>query len=90
MKMNTTTAKRNKKRIFVCCNDNGEKNPSCLLRGSNILLEKLQNKCDKIEVVKSPCMGRCSFGPIVKIHGGPFFQKVSENDFDNIIKEALK
>ncbi|MDH5489434.1 MAG: (2Fe-2S) ferredoxin domain-containing protein, partial [Rhodospirillaceae bacterium] len=75
------------KRVYVCINKKGGK--ACIGPKSRAVFRALHKRArergGEIEVERIVCMGYCSHGPNVKIHGGDFFHEVSVDDVDDIL-----
>jgi len=79
------------KTILVCTNHRyGITSPSCGLRGSektlSALTKAVQQRGMPFEVKKFVCMGHCSFGPTVRIQGGPIFHGATPDRLDALIE----
>ena len=84
------------KRVYVCINKKGGK--ACIGPKSRAVFRALHKRArergeaggEQIEVERIVCMGYCSHGPNVKIHGGDFFHEVTTDDVENILDMAAK
>ncbi|MCW8915258.1 MAG: (2Fe-2S) ferredoxin domain-containing protein [Magnetovibrio sp.] len=82
--------------LYVCINKKGGK--ACIGPKSREVFRALRKHAkerieeDGVDIVvkRMECMGYCGEGPNVKIHGGPFFHEVTEDDADSILDVALK
>jgi len=80
-----------KKSVYVCINKKGGR--ACIGPRSREVFRALHQRAreraeegeDEVQVERIVCMGYCSHGPNVKIHGGPFFHEVGEDDVDEIL-----
>lgn len=75
-----------KKTVYVCINKRGGR--ACIGPKSREVFRALHKRARElggaVEVERIVCMGYCSQGPNVKIHGGPFFHEVDPEDIDKI------
>lgn len=82
----------NKKTVYICINKRGGK--ACIGPKSREVFRTLHKRAKErggdVAVERIVCMGDCSFGPNVKIHGGPVFHEVSVDDVDAILDRALQ
>ncbi len=80
-----------KKTVYVCINKRGGR--ACIGPKSRDVFRALHKRAKErggeVEVERIVCMGYCSQGPNVKIHGGPFFHEVAPDDIDVILDEVL-
>jgi len=82
------------KTIYICINKRGGK--ACIGPQSREVFRALRKRAkdrakqgeDEVAVERIVCMGDCSFGPNVKIRGGPVFHEVSVDDVDAILDQA--
>ncbi|UOG32537.1 CbiX/SirB N-terminal domain-containing protein [Leptospira noguchii] len=79
-----------KKHVFVC------DSVDCVNQGSISLIHKIRSYIRKYErqsdfkVSKSSCLGRCGEGPTVVVYpDGIWYQRVSENDAEELVAEHL-
>ncbi|EMS88801.1 CbiX/SirB N-terminal domain-containing protein [Leptospira noguchii] len=79
-----------KKHVFVC------DSVDCVNQGSISLIHKIRSCIRKYErqsdfkVSKSSCLGRCGEGPTVVVYpDGIWYQRVSENDAEELVAEHL-
>ncbi|TGM98368.1 CbiX/SirB N-terminal domain-containing protein [Leptospira yasudae] len=79
-----------KKHIYVC------ENVDCASKGSISLIHRLRSAIKKhgrqtdFRVSKSSCLGRCGEGPAVVVYpDGIWYQKVDENDAEELVAEHL-
>jgi len=85
-----------KKTVYICINKRGGK--ACIGPQSREVFRTLRKRAkeraeengDDVAVERIVCMGDCSFGPNVKIHGGPVFHEVSVDDVDAILDQAVQ
>ena len=76
-----------KKKIYVCGNQRAG-GAGCIKRGKDILealMAQASEREDDIEIIKGTCLGHCSEGPNVKIHGGAVFSEVEVGDVADIL-----
>lgn len=84
----------NKKTVYICINKRGGK--ACIGPQSREVFRALRKRAkerakdgaDEVTVERIVCMGDCSFGPNVKIHGGRVFHEVSLSDVEQILDAA--
>ena len=82
------------KTIYVCINKKGGK--ACIGPKSRAVFralhklarERAKDGGDAVEVERITCMGDCSEGPNVKIHGGPVYHEVDMDDLERILDAA--
>lgn len=80
-----------KNKIYVCGNHRAG-GAGCVNRGKAVLdalMTQASEREDDIQIVKGTCLGHCSEGPNVKIHGGRIFNEVQVGDVAGIL-DALK
>jgi len=83
-----------KKTLYICINKRGGK--ACIGPQSRAVFRALRKRAkeranegqDEVTVERIVCMGDCSYGPNVKIHGGPVFHEVTVDDVDAILDQA--
>jgi len=79
-----------KKTIYICINKRGGK--ACIGPQSREVFRTLRKRAKErggdVTVERIVCMGDCSYGPNVKIHGGPVFHEVTVDDVDAILDQA--
>lgn len=79
-----------KKLIYVCINKKGGK--ACIGPKSREVFRALHKRAvergGQVEVERITCMGECSYGPNVKIHGGAVYNEVGLDDLDRILDAA--
>ena len=79
-----------KKTVYICINKRGGK--ACIGPQSREVFRALHKRAKErggeVAVERIVCMGDCSFGPNVKIHGGPVFHEVTVDDVDAILDQA--
>jgi len=79
-----------KKLIYVCINKKG--GPACIGPKSREVFRALHKRAKErggdVQVERITCMGECSFGPNVKIHGGAVYNKVGLDDVERILDAA--
>jgi len=79
-----------KKTVYICINKRGGK--ACIGPQSREVFRALHKRAKErggeVAVERIVCMGDCSFGPNVKIHGGSVFHEVSVDDIDAILDQA--
>lgn len=88
--MSESTAKAE---VLVCLNRRfGEMQKSCSASGAEFVLAALEDAIRSdpllsahVLVTGSPCMGRCVYGPNVRIVGGNFWSEVKPDSLDNIL-----
>jgi len=87
-------AMKKQKTVYICINKKGGQ--ACIGPQSREVFRALHKRakervrdghCD-VAVQRIECMGDCSFGPNVKIHGGPAFHEVTVDDVDAILDRA--
>ena len=82
-----------KKGILVCINPRSG-GPACIGAASRKVFRAFRKRAKEqgadIQIDRNVCMGYCSYGPNVKILGGPFFHEVTVDDVDRILDLALK
>ncbi|AMW35232.1 (2Fe-2S) ferredoxin domain-containing protein [Haematospirillum jordaniae] len=79
--------------VLVCLNRRyGEMQKSCSASGAELVLSALKDAiendpllADRVEVSGSPCMGRCVYGPNVRIVGHNMWSEVSPGDLGEIM-----
>ncbi len=80
------------KKIYVCINKKGGQ--ACIGPKSREVFRALhksaKDRGGDVEIQRMECMGYCGEGPNVKIHGGPFYHKVTEDDVDPILDAVTK
>ena len=86
----TGTTGSEKKQLLVCVGG------GCMASGSLDICKTLEEtitryQCnDSVTVVQTGCMGPCAAGPVIKVMpDGVFYQNVSVDDIDDIIKEHI-
>ena len=80
-----------RQKIYVCGNQRAG-GAGCIKNGKAVLeaLTALATeRGDDIEIIKGTCLGYCSEGPNVKIHGGAVFNAVRADDVAEIL-DTLK
>jgi len=79
-----------KRTVYICINKRGGK--ACIGPQSREVFRTLHKRAKErggeVAVERIVCMGDCSFGPNVKIHGGPVFHEVSVDEIDAILDQA--
>ena len=79
-----------KRTVYICINKRGGK--ACIGPQSREVFRTLHKRAKErggeVAVERIVCMGDCSFGPNVKIHGGPVFHEVTVDDVDAILDQA--
>lgn len=79
-----------KKTIYVCINKKGGK--ACIGPKSREVFRALHKlaveRSGDVSVERITCMGECSFGPNVKIHGGAVYNEVGLGDVERILDDA--
>lgn len=83
-----------KKTIYVCINKKG--GPACIGPKSREVFralhkrakERAKERASEVQVERITCMGECSFGPNVKIHGGAVYNEVGLDDVERILDAA--
>lgn len=79
-----------KKLIYVCINKKGGQ--ACIGPRSREVFRALYKRAVErgadVSVERITCMGECSFGPNVKIHGGAVYNEVGLDDLDRILDAA--
>ncbi|MEG3618418.1 (2Fe-2S) ferredoxin domain-containing protein [Magnetovibrio sp. PR-2] len=80
------------KRLYVCINKRG--GAACIGPKSREIFRELHKRARErggdIKVVRVECMGDCSYGPNVKIHGGRVYHHVELDDLDEILDQVSK
>jgi len=80
-----------KKTIYICINKKGGQ--ACIGPDSREvyreLLQRVKDRGDAVTIERMTCMGYCSEGPNVKIHGGPVFNAVGTDDVDRILDTTI-
>jgi len=78
------------KKIYICINKKG--GAACLGPQSREVFRALRKRARErggaVAVERIECMGDCSYGPNVKVHGGPVFHEVALDDVERILDEA--
>lgn len=78
------------KKIYICINKKGGQ--ACIGPKSREVFRALHQRArergGEVEVQRIECMGYCSDGPNVKIHGGGVFNEVELSDVERILDEA--
>lgn len=78
------------KRLYVCINKRG--GAACIGPKSREVFRELHKRARErgglVEVERVECMGDCSYGPNVKIHGGRVFHEVGLSDLDDILDDV--
>lgn len=78
------------KTLYVCINKKGGK--ACIGPRSREVFRALHKRAKErgglVLVERITCMGECSDGPNVKIHGGDVFNEVSLDDVEAILDAA--
>lgn len=80
-----------KNKIYVCGNQRAG-GAGCIQGGKAVLealIAQASERPEEIEIVKGTCLGHCSEGPNVKIHGGRVFSEVQVADIADIL-DSLK
>lgn len=74
--------------FLVCTNRRfSEQNPSCAMRGSELLIEKLHKLGANVQ--SSCCFGHCKKGAVLRtIPSGKFYYEVTENDIPTIVEQS--
>lgn len=77
--------------VLVCTNFRyGISAPSCSLRGGQDILSALKTAVQEnglpFEVKPSPCLGRCSFGPTIRLEGGVVYMGDYQDDIAPILQ----
>ena len=79
-----------KKLIYVCINKKGGQ--ACIGPRSRAVFRALHARAKArggdVSVERITCMGECSYGPNVKIHGGAVYNEVSFDDLERILDAA--
>lgn len=85
--------------LYLCANVRRPQLASCGRRHNtrkvaSALVRLLKRKRAYLEedvtVVRSGCLGRCPFGPVLLVHpGGVFYRYQTPNDLDEIVTEHL-
>jgi (2Fe-2S) ferredoxin len=80
-------------RLMVCINRRFGPNPSCAGRGSVALADRLEAMVAErgldIRIERSPCQGRCAFGPALRrLPDLEIYLQVSEGDLPRILDAA--
>ena len=76
-----------KRKIYVCGNQRAG-GAGCIKNGKAILKALKTQAAERvvnIQIVKGSCLGYCSQGPNVKIHGGAVFNDVRLEDVAGIL-----
>jgi len=80
------------KTVYICINKRGGK--ACIGPQSREVFRTLRKRAKErggdVAVERIVCMGDCSYGPNVKIHGGPVFHEVTVDDVDRILDQAVQ
>ena len=78
------------KTLYVCINQKGGK--ACIGPKSREVFRALHKRAKErgglVQVERITCMGECSYGPNVKIHGGDVFNEVGLADVERILDVA--
>ncbi len=78
------------KTVYICINKKGGK--ACIGPRSREVFRALHKRArergGEVTVERIQCMGYCSEGPNVKIHGGAVFNEVTLDDVERILDEA--
>ena len=83
-------------RLVVCINERlGAGQRSCVGSGNLHYIDQIKQmiaaeKLD-IPIIERECLGKCSFGPIMRIApGGEFFTEIDESVLDEVLRELKR